>query len=167
MLPLVCSSSHVLFFSLLQHIRFVVPNPPKIPLTALEDGSERAWFDIMANKYSESDEEDYPGIRKAMYRLHDLIHEEADALGKLYAPEGTDPLEARKIGAQRIIVGGFGQGGALALFSGIRYPHKLGGMVSFSGYFPHVQETAEAMELARQGKDEDGNECTCLWIHEI
>jgi lysophospholipase-2 len=40
------------------------------------------------------------------------------------------------IPANRIILGGFSQGGALSLYTGLTSSLKLGGIVSMSGYLP-------------------------------
>jgi predicted esterase len=42
--------------------------------------------------------------------------------------------------ANRIVVGGFSQGGALSLCCAIRYPHTLGGCCVLSGWAPPKQE---------------------------
>lgn len=40
------------------------------------------------------------------------------------------------IPADRIILGGFSQGGALALYSALTYPEKLGGVIGLSCWLP-------------------------------
>lgn len=40
------------------------------------------------------------------------------------------------IPADRIVVGGFSQGGALALYSALTFPQKLGGVVALSCWLP-------------------------------
>ena len=40
------------------------------------------------------------------------------------------------IESNKIIVAGFSQGGAIALYSGIRYPSKLAGLLALSAYLP-------------------------------
>lgn len=57
-------------------------------------------------------------IHDAVARVHKLIDEEVE--------KGTPP--------ERIVIGGFSQGGAISVASGIRYPKKLGGIVCFSGW---------------------------------
>jgi predicted esterase len=61
--------------------------------------------------------EDEAGIARSQRYLHDLI----DA-------------EAKDIGAERIVLGGFSQGGAMALYSGLTYGKKLGGIFGLSCY---------------------------------
>ena len=42
----------------------------------------------------------------------------------------------RGIPAERIVVAGFSQGGAMALFLGPRWPERLGGVIALSTYLP-------------------------------
>ncbi len=52
--------------------------------------------------------------------VHDLVHRERD----------------RGIDSSRIVVAGFSQGGALALFAGLRWPERLAGVAALSTYLP-------------------------------
>lgn len=63
--------------------------------------------------------EDEPGILKSQKYLHSLIQAETNEKG---------------IPPSRIVLGGFSQGGAMSLFSGITYPQKLGGIFGLSCY---------------------------------
>lgn len=40
------------------------------------------------------------------------------------------------IPASRIVIGGFSQGGALALYSALKFPQKLAGVVALSCWLP-------------------------------
>lgn len=62
--------------------------------------------------------QDEPGILKSRDYLNSLIKEEID--------KGIEP--------SRIVLGGFSQGGAMSLFTGITSPHKLGGIFGVSCY---------------------------------
>ncbi len=77
-----------------------------------------AWFDIKGLDMSSS--EDVEGIKKATTYIHSLIEKEIS--------EG--------IPSNRIMVGGFSQGGALALHSALTYPKKLAGVVALSCWLP-------------------------------
>ena len=54
---------------------------------------------------------------------------------------------ARGVPYERIALIGFSQGGAMSLYTGCRFPHRLAGMVCLSGYllFPdiHLEECAD------------------------
>ena len=67
-----------------------------------------------------SDPEDEEGIRKAAQNVHSMINDEI----------------AAGIPSNRIIIGGFSQGGALALFSALTYPQPLAGIIALSTWLP-------------------------------
>lgn len=53
---------------------------------------------------------------------------------KAYFHELIDAEIAKGIPSNRIVLGGFSQGGAMALVSGLTSPHKLGGVFGLSCY---------------------------------
>lgn len=61
--------------------------------------------------------EDEAGIARSQAYFHDLIE-----------------TEAKEIGAERVVLGGFSQGGAMSLYSGLTYGKKLGGIFGLSCY---------------------------------
>jgi predicted esterase len=62
--------------------------------------------------------EDQPGILRSQAYFHSLIADEVE----------------KGIPSNRIVLGGFSQGGAVSLLSGLTCPHKLGGIFALSGY---------------------------------
>jgi lysophospholipase I len=62
--------------------------------------------------------EDEKGILESQAFFHSLIQQEVDA----------------GIPADRIVLGGFSQGGAMALFSGLTSPVRIAGIVGLSSY---------------------------------
>ena len=56
----------------------------------------------------------------------------------------------RGIPASRIVLGGFSQGAAMALFTGLRYPKALGGLVVLSGYLPLGDSLSSEASQANQ-----------------
>ena len=77
-----------------------------------------SWFDL----YSlESDGRvDEEGIKKAQHLIHQMIANE----------------EKAGIPANRIVLGGFSQGGALALYAGLTYPKPVAGILALSCWLP-------------------------------
>merc|ERR1712096_502017 len=55
--------------------------------------------------------------------------------------------EKKGIKSENIIVGGFSQGGAMALYCGLNYPNKLGALVVCSGYLPLHKEDIRKFEV--------------------
>lgn len=68
--------------------------------------------------------EDEEGIRKAAETVHSLIAEEV----------------AAGIPTTRIVLGGFSQGGALAMYSALTFPEPLAGIVALSAWLPLHQK---------------------------
>ena len=95
------------------------------------------WYDILSfDTLNRSD--DNPGILRSRLYLHSLINHELTS----------------GIPSPRILLGGFSQGGAIALFSGPTFPtHRLGGTFGLSCY----QLLSEKFDGLRQDKGGDAN----------
>jgi phospholipase/carboxylesterase len=87
----------------------------------------RAWYDIRSLTPAGRDDEE--GIRESAQRLLAYVTRE----------------RVQGIASQRIILAGFSQGGAMALYTGLRHDEPLGGILALSTYLPlRAQLTAEA-----------------------
>ncbi|ETO07297.1 acyl-protein thioesterase [Reticulomyxa filosa] len=53
---------------------------------------------------------------------------------KLISSIIDDEITSHSISADRILLAGFSQGGAMSIFTGLQYPKKLAGIISLSGY---------------------------------
>ncbi|CAH1968289.1 unnamed protein product [Acanthoscelides obtectus] len=100
------------------HVKVICPTAPTMPVTLNAGFRMPSWFDLKT--LDESGPEDEPGIKAAAKQVHTLIESEISA----------------GIAAERIMVGGFSQGGALALYSMLTYPQKLAGVVALSCWLP-------------------------------
>jgi len=114
-------------------VRFVFPHAPPRPVTVNNGMRMRAWYDIVA--LSASGPQDEAGIRQSAGLLEQYIRREVE-LG---------------IAADRIVVAGFSQGGAIALHGGLRYPERLAGVLALSSYLP-LQDRLAA-EAAKANRD--------------
>src|ERR1700685_2226162 len=83
--------------------RFIFPNAPVRPVTVNNGMRMRAWYDIYS--FGLREREDDVGIRASAGVIHGLI----------------DAQRAGGISADRIVLAGFSQGGAVALHAGLRY----------------------------------------------
>ena len=101
--------------------QFVFPNAPYRPVTINGGHHCRAWYDIQ--NLDRHFKEDDPGIHESEAAIIQLIEEQLH----------------KGIPANRIFLAGFSQGGAMALFTGIRYPQPLGGIIALSCYLPLLQ----------------------------
>lgn len=99
-------------------IRFVFPNAPIRPITINNGMLMRAWYDI--EEIDLSAKEDEKGIQASAALVEHLIEREI-GLG---------------IKSERIILAGFSQGGAIALYTGLRCAKPLGGIIALSTYLP-------------------------------
>lgn len=102
-------------------IRFIFPHAPMMPVTINNGYVMRAWYDVsfgdLEGRTKRADEQ---GVRQSQAQIGQLIARETD----------------RKIPSEKIVVAGFSQGGAIALQTGLRYPHKLAGVMALSCYLP-------------------------------
>jgi phospholipase/carboxylesterase len=112
------------------NVRFIFPHAPVRPITINQGYRMRGWFDVTSFDIAGCDDESG-------------IIESANELMKL-----CDQQVAAGIAAERIVVAGFSQGGAVALYAGLRYPRTLGGIMALSTFLPLQlrlqQEAAEA-----------------------
>lgn len=99
-------------------LRFVFPHAPVRPVTVNGGMQMRAWYDIVSLDRDGPSDED--GIRQSGAILQELIDKEIQ----------------RGIPANRIIVAGFSQGGAIAIHAALRCTEKLGGLMALSTYLP-------------------------------
>jgi phospholipase/carboxylesterase len=99
-------------------VRWIFPHAPVRPVTINAGYRMRAWYDIVA--IDRRAPEDETGIR-----------ESAEAIGALVRRE-----RERGIASDRIVLAGFSQGGAMALFTALRWPERLAGVLALSCYLP-------------------------------
>ncbi len=99
-------------------IRFIFPHAPKRPITINGGLTMRAWFDVRG--FSNATLQDEEGIKHSARLIEALIANELN----------------RGIPAEKIILAGFSQGGAMALHVGLRYPLRLGGLLILSAFLP-------------------------------
>ena len=113
-------------------MRFVFPHAPVRPVTLNGGMQMRAWYDLYS--LDRDAPQDEAGIRASAAIIEQLISEEV----------------ARGFSTEHIVLAGFSQGGALALFTALRYPQKLAGIVALSTYLPVATATlAEASDINR------------------
>jgi phospholipase/carboxylesterase len=105
-------------------IRFIFPHAPSIPVTINGGYVMPAWYDIRGTDLVSR--QDDAGIRHSASAIDALIEHEA----------------ARGIAYDQIVLAGFSQGCAMALHTGLRFPHKLAGIMALSGYLPLAETFA-------------------------
>jgi phospholipase/carboxylesterase len=113
--------------------RFIFPNAPVRPVTVNNGMSMRAWYDIYS--LVARDREDAAGIQASATLVHGLIEQQRTA----------------GIAANRIVLAGFSQGGAVALQAGLRYGQPLAGILSLSAYLPLAATLEAEASTANRG----------------
>ncbi|MFT6955690.1 MAG: phospholipase/carboxylesterase [Halieaceae bacterium] len=99
-------------------VRFVFPHAPELAVTAFGGQRARAWFD-----FSTSGTADFPGMKKSVSQINDLIQNEIDS--------GTP--------AERILLAGFSQGGVMAFHTALHYPKRLAGILALSTFLADAE----------------------------
>jgi phospholipase/carboxylesterase len=97
-------------------VRFLFPHAPVMPVTINNGFRMRAWYDIRENDFNQR--ADLAGVKRSQAQVEALIARE----------------KARGVTARRIVLAGFSQGGAIALYAGLRHAERLAGIVALSAY---------------------------------
>ncbi|KAH8666752.1 acyl-protein thioesterase-1-like protein [Xylariales sp. PMI_506] len=105
----------------LNEVKFILPHAPSLAITANGGYRMPGWFDVKAfggDLESKQKNEDVPGVLKTTEYVHSLIQKEID----------------NGIPGDRIVIGGFSQGGAISMFSGLTAKVKLAGILAMSSF---------------------------------
>ena len=105
--------------------RWVFPHAPVRPVTLNGGYPMRAWYDIVG--LDRRSPEDEAGLAASADGVRALVEGEKE----------------RGIPAERIVLAGFSQGGALALHTALRHPERLGGVLALSTYLPLASRLAD------------------------
>jgi phospholipase/carboxylesterase len=117
-----------------QHsVRFVFPHAPEQAVTINQGYVMRSWYDIKSMDLH--NRADMDGVLASELLVKALIQEQIDS----------------GIPANKIVLAGFSQGGVLSLFTGLRYPQKLAGIMALSCYLP----TADTLPLELSDNNRD------------
>lgn len=114
-------------------VRFLFPHAPSMPVAINNGHVMPAWYDIRDANLSER--ADLAGVRRSQAKLAALVAREV----------------ARGVASARIVLAGFSQGGAIALYTGLRHPERLAGLVALSTYL--VDAAGLAGESAPANRD--------------
>ena len=122
--------------ALQQHLdstRFVLPQAPTRPVRINGGWSMPSWYDILAMSPARA-------IDQAQ------LDESADQVIALIEAERESA-----IAAERIVLAGFSQGGAVVLHTAfLRYPETLGGVLALSTYAPTFSDDMQLADTKRQ-----------------
>lgn len=99
-------------------VRWVFPQAPIRSIEMYGGTKLRAWCNF--RNMTRTEDQDEAGVRESGGRIETFIHAQNDA----------------GIASDRIVIGGFSQGGAMALHVGLRVAQPLAGIVALSCYLP-------------------------------
>jgi phospholipase/carboxylesterase len=114
-------------------VRFVFPHAPVRAVTINNGMRMRAWYDIAAADLNSR--ADLIGVRESQAQLEALIEHE----------------NARGMPSERIVLAGFSQGGAIALYTGLRHAERLAGIMALSTYLITPDKLATEASAANRG----------------
>lgn len=114
-------------------IRYVFPHAPVRPVTVNGGMQMRAWYDIRGIDIGR--DQDTQAIEESVALATGLVRREQE----------------RGIPAERIVVAGFSQGGAIALQCALRYPERLAGLVALSTYMLQEHRLEADLHDANRG----------------
>ncbi len=110
-------------------VRFIFPHAPIRPVTINQGMRMRAWYDILQLGGGPEDE---AGLRASQKITEELIR-------------------AQGMPANKVVLAGFSQGGAIVLQTALRYPERLAGVLALSTYLPLASTVAA--ERSEANKD--------------
>ncbi|XP_025412117.1 acyl-protein thioesterase 2-like isoform X2 [Sipha flava] len=99
--------------------KIICPSASKIPLTLNKGFMMPSWFDVSTLK--EDAPENESDILRAVDKVHALLDEE---------------LTRTRLPPKKLLLGGFSQGGALALYAALTYHRPLAGILILSCWIP-------------------------------
>jgi phospholipase/carboxylesterase len=114
-------------------VRFVFPHAPVRPVTINNGMRMRAWYDISAADLQ--NRADLAGVRQSQALVEALIERE----------------RTRGVASARIVLAGFSQGGAIALYTGLRHAQRLAGVIALSTYLVAADRLAAEASAANRG----------------
>ncbi|WVN87855.1 acyl-protein thioesterase 1 [Cryptococcus depauperatus CBS 7841] len=125
------------------NVKWILPHAPSIPITLNRGMTMPGWFDLSDLSCLDKPEfDDEKGMLETLKSVDALIQAEVDA----------------GIPEDRIILGGFSQGGAVSLLGGITTNRKLGGVIGLSCWVP-LSHKVEQM------KSQHSQEMPIFWGH--
>ncbi|MBN6150978.1 alpha/beta hydrolase [Xanthomonas sp. AmX2] len=105
-------------------LRFVFPHAPVRAVTINNGVRMRAWYDIVGMDFPTR--ADSAGVAESVAQVEALIQREHE----------------RGVPAERLLLAGFSQGGAITLAAGLRRERPLAGLIGLSTYLPDLASVA-------------------------
>ena len=114
-------------------VRFVFPHAPAIPVTINGGYVMPAWYDIRDVDFERRADDE--GLARSVERVSALVERENE----------------RGVPAERVVLGGFSQGGAVALHAALGHVERLAGVFALSTYLAGGKALERARSTANEG----------------
>ena len=114
-------------------VRYVFPHAPEKSITINAGMRMRAWFDMLDLNFR-ADSVDRDQFLESSDMLEALINVEL---------KGGMP-------SKRVVLAGFSQGGAIALYTGLRYQKQLAGILAMSMHLPEINRLSLELSSANR-----------------
>jgi len=101
--------------------KVVILRAPLQNVTVLNGEKNYSWFDIYSFPINSSNNYNFTEVKSASKTLIQIIQEEVSLLDGKY---------------DKIIIGGHSQGAVVSMYTSYTQEYMLGGVISFSGFFP-------------------------------
>jgi predicted esterase len=115
------------------NVKYILPTAAERPISLNGGYKMTGWFDIKS--LDKSAAEDVDGVKQSAEYIRRFIADE----------------EAAGIPAERVFLGGFSQGAAMSIFTGLSYPKRLGGIMAMSGWATCHDALKEVLSEANKG----------------
>jgi len=115
-------------------VTFHHPTAPTAPVTINGGMQSTSWMDLKTFPVDITEPEAGEDMDFTVKAVHGML----------------DEIEASGTPADRILVGGFSQGGATSIAAGLSYPKRLAGIVSISGWVAYRQDLAARVSAANK-----------------
>lgn len=114
------------------HMKVICPTANTMPVSLNAGFQMPSWFDLKTLDISGP--EDELGIKTATISIHEMINNEIE----------------QGISSKRILLGGFSQGGALALYSALTFTEPLAGVIALSCWLPMHKQFPDYKKASKE-----------------
>ena len=112
-----------------QTVNYHFPDAPEAPVTCNDGYLMTSWMDLETIPIGRSLPDDVAGLEASTKIIHKILDDEVE--------KGTP--------SERIVVGGFSQGAAMAMLAGYSYDKPLAGVAMLSGWVAKRDSLADRM----------------------
>lgn len=103
-------------------LKRILPTAPVAPVSLNGGMRMSSWYDIYG--LHDDVKQDAEGVKASVAAIHAMVDKEIE----------------NGLSSEKIFIGGFSQGGAIAYYAGLTYPKKLGGIIGLSTYLAIADE---------------------------